>query len=52
MRRCYQHSHFIDEDTEAGGINEVTSKWKRFFLESVFIDTVQFVGMGSDYLDG
>ena len=35
---CYQHSHFIDEKTEARGINEVTSKWKRCFLVSVVID--------------
>ena len=23
--RCYQHSHFIEEETEARGINEVAS---------------------------
>ena len=36
---CYQYSHFIDEETEAGGTNEATIKWKKFFLESVFIET-------------
>ena len=30
--RCYQHSHFIEEETEARGINEVASMWKRNFL--------------------
>ena len=48
---CYQYSHFIDEETEAGGTNEATIKWKKFFLESVFIETVKFMGMDTDYLD-
>ena len=35
--RCYQHSHFIAEETEARGINEVTNKWKTCILVSIFI---------------
>ena len=37
--RCYQHSHFIEEETEARGINEVASKWKRNFL-GAYISTL------------
>ena len=38
MRNC-QHSHFIDEETEARGINEVSSKWRRCIFVSLFIYT-------------
>ena len=41
--RCYQHSHFIAEETEARGINEVTSKWKTCILVSIFILKVNVV---------
>ena len=37
--RCYQHSHFIEEETEARGINEVASMWKRNFL-GAYISTL------------
>ena len=49
---CYQHSHFIDEKTEARGINEVTSKWKRcFFGDHIHVYLVNYVGKGTVYLD-
>ena len=37
-RRYYQHSHFIDGETEARGLNEDTSKCKKCFWW-VFTDT-------------
>ena len=47
LGRCCQHSCFIDGETEARGLNEVTTKGKRCFLVSVFISQfslVQFSG--------
>ena len=43
--RCYQYSHFIDEESEARDISKVTIKWKRFFLVSVFINS-KICGIG------
>ena len=43
--RCYQHSHFIEEETEPRGINKVNSKWKGCILVSVS-KKVNVVGKG------
>lgn len=39
LGRCYQCYQLIDEESEARGINDLTSKWKRCYLVNVvFMD--------------